>query len=60
MLCKQCGGDYIVGEGGKLECNQCGYVVGDISLLFRDNSLDEINSSQQLDDRARAELPELA
>ncbi|MFC1962234.1 hypothetical protein ACFLWN_04240 [Chloroflexota bacterium] len=34
LVCKHCGGDFIVGAGGTLECNKCGHVTGDISLLF--------------------------
>ncbi|MFC2001996.1 hypothetical protein ACFLUZ_05815 [Chloroflexota bacterium] len=33
-MCKRCDGDYVVGEGGTLECNKCGHIAGDISLLL--------------------------
>ena len=56
MACNRCGGDYVVGKGGKLECNRCGYVVGDISLLFRDKPFDEVSDCQQLDENLPIEV----
>ncbi len=40
LACKKCNGDYIVGEGGRLECRDCGYIAGDISLLFKNTGQD--------------------
>ena len=34
LVCKNCDGDYVVGEGGRLECSKCGHIGGDISRLF--------------------------
>jgi hypothetical protein len=38
--CEKCNGDFVVGEGGRLECSRCGNIVGDISLLFKDKPFD--------------------
>ena len=48
-MCKQCGGDYVVGAGGSLECNRCGHIVGDISLLFGEKPFDEMSECPRLD-----------
>lgn len=41
MACSNCGGDYVVGEGGRLECTKCGHIAGDISLLLRRELLED-------------------
>ena len=38
LVCQNCDGDYVVGEGGRLECSKCGHIGGDISQLFIDES----------------------
>ena len=54
MACRKCNGDYVVGEGGRLECNRCGYVVGDISILLEEKPCEDVNQSRQFDEE---ELP---
>ena len=51
MACRKCDGDYVVGEGGRLECSKCGHIVGDISLLFGEKPFEDINQYQQPDDK---------
>jgi len=41
LVCKKCDGDYVVGEGGRLECSKCGHIGGDISRLFIDEPPDQ-------------------
>ena len=55
MACNRCGGEYVVGEGGNLECSRCGYVVGDISLLFREKPFDKVDDHQKLEENLPAE-----
>ncbi len=53
LACSRCHGDYVVGEGGSLECGRCGHIVGDISLLFAgEKAIDDMNQHQQFDDKA--------
>lgn len=40
-MCRKCGGDYVVGEGGTLECSKCGHIAGDISLLFGEKPFED-------------------
>jgi transcription initiation factor TFIIIB Brf1 subunit/transcription initiation factor TFIIB len=56
-VCRKCGGDYIVGEGGRLECNKCGHVIGDISLLFGKRPFEDINQYQLFAERVSEEYP---
>ena len=53
MACSKCGGDYVVGEGGSLECGRCGHIVGDISLLFSGNPSEDLEQCPQYDDKVR-------
>jgi hypothetical protein len=57
--CNRCGGEYVVGEGGSLECNRCGYVIGDISLLFMERPFDEASNRQKLEDNVPVETRDL-
>jgi len=50
LACNNCGGDYVVGEGGNLECGRCGHIVGDISLLFGDKPPKGTTQCPQSDD----------
>ncbi len=55
MACSKCGGDYVVGEGGSLECGRCGYIVGDISLLLEGNPLKDTKQYPQSDEETTKE-----
>lgn len=55
MACRRCPGDYVVGEGGRLECSRCGHIVGDISLLFEEKPFEDLNQYRQPDNEASNE-----
>ena len=55
MSCNNCGGDYVVGEGGRLECNRCGNIAGDISLLLTKKPFEDTNQYARPDDEAQEE-----
>ena len=49
MACEKCDGDFVVGEGGRLECGRCGHIAGDISLLFGEKPFENTNQYRQSD-----------
>ena len=55
LACSNCGSDYVVGEGGSLECGRCGHIAGDISLLFGEKPFEGTNQCPQPDDIAPEE-----
>lgn len=59
MGCSRCGGEYVVGEGGSLECGRCGYVVGDISLLFGERPLGRADDCQKQEGKPPAKTRDL-
>jgi hypothetical protein len=52
LACEKCNGDFVVGEGGRLECGRCGHIVGDISLLLGQKPFEGASHSQQLTPKA--------